>query len=154
EALAGDDAVAAYEAAWALTTARAKAVGFLKDRLQPAPADDPQLRRLLTELGAETFTVREKAFEELRKFGAAAWPAPGEALRTTTAVEVRQRLTTLFAAPEIRLFPDPIRRSRAVQILERIGSAEARLVLESLAKNSPSVLDVQEAAAALERLSK
>jgi HEAT repeat protein len=47
---------------------------------------------------------------------------------------------------------EPLRRWRAIQALERIGSEESKAVLELLAKESPSLRERQEAKSALERL--
>jgi hypothetical protein len=41
---------------------------------------------------------------------------------------------------------------RAVQVLERVGSVEARRVLETLAAGAPRVRPTREAQAALQRL--
>ena len=49
---------------------------------------------------------------------------------------------------------EPLRRWRAMQVLERIGTKEAREVLEMLEKESPSLRERNEAKAAIGRLNK
>jgi hypothetical protein len=58
-----------------LRAAKGKAVPFLVERLRPTPGDDPTLLRLLANLEADAFTVREAAFQELERRGADAEPA-------------------------------------------------------------------------------
>jgi hypothetical protein len=50
--------------------------------------------------------------------------------------------------------PDKLRGLRAVEVLERIGSANAQQVLETLAQGSAEDQVTQEAKAALKRLAK
>jgi len=47
-----------------------------------------------------------------------------------------------------------MRNSRAIWVLERIGTPEARAVLEDLAKGAPEARQTQEAKAALDWLDK
>ncbi len=53
-----------------------------------------------------------------------------------------------------RRSPEEIRTLRALEVLEMIGSAEARKVLEALAAGAPGCELTAEAKAALERLSR
>jgi hypothetical protein len=48
--------------------------------------------------------------------------------------------------------PEVLRRLRAIRVLERVGSAESRAVLERLAAGAPSAPETREATAALRRL--
>jgi hypothetical protein len=47
-----------------------------------------------------------------------------------------------------------LQRLRAVQVLERIGSPEARQILEALAKGAPGARETREAQASLSRLAR
>jgi hypothetical protein len=55
-------------------------------------------------------------------------------------------------APWVNDAPAALRRNRAIQVLERIVSPEARLGLETLAKGVPTARETQNAKVALERL--
>jgi len=150
--LAGEDAAAAYRALWKVRASGPEGIRFLKGRLQPAGADDPQLRKRIAALDAEQFQTRETALRELQRRGADAEPALCRALQQAPSLAVRERILMLLNDPGIVQHPDPLGRTRALAVLEAVGSAEARQVLEVLAGGSPLAKQTQEARAALERL--
>jgi WD40 repeat protein len=130
--LGSDDAAVAYRAVAALSAAREDAPAFLARRLRPAPADDAGLRKLIADLDAERYVVRGAAFAELARRGAEAEPALRAALAKSESPAVKKRLEELLAAPGAEEFPDPLRRSRAAWVLERIGTPAAKKVLDEL----------------------
>jgi hypothetical protein len=67
-------------------------------------------------------------------------------------VELRRRVTDLLRPPQFVDHPEDLQRLRAVEVLERIGSREARQVLEALAGGAAISQWTQEAKASLERL--
>lgn len=150
-----DDAARAYEAIWEMPRAGAEAIAFLKPRLLAAAPPVPErVGRLIADLDSEDVGVRDNAFEELRRIGEEAETALGRALEGSPSMEVRSRLTALIDAlrgPLVRS-PAALRRMRAVEVLERIGSAEAADALKSLASQSVSSRERREAQAALRRL--
>lgn len=152
--LAGDDAAKAYQAIWKLVAAGDKAVAFLKDRLRPPELDPKQVRQLLADLDSERFAVREAASKELEKLGELVEPALRQALAAKPSAEVRRRVEALLAAPRVVLSPESLRRIRAIQALERIGSPEGRQVLEALAQGPPAARETRDAKAALDRLAR
>ena len=97
-----------------------------------------RIERLIAGLDSPAFADRERAARELGELGVAARRFVAKALRPGVSLEARTRLEKLLAAP-----PDPfatpagLRQLRAVEALERIGSADARRVLERLADGSP-----------------
>jgi hypothetical protein len=99
--LAGKDASAAYRAGWALSVP--SAVEFLRGRLQPATAAEPQ--------------------------GIPAVNGP-------------------VAPPEV------LRTVRAIAALERVGTPEARAVLEWMAQGNPDAVETRDAKSVLNRLSR
>ncbi len=92
-----------------------------------------ELRRLIEDLGHPQFKVREEASRRLKQLGPAAEAALKEAAGSATA-EVRARAKALLAARTIPAENLARRAVRAVGVLERIGTPEARSVLEALAR--------------------
>jgi RNA polymerase sigma factor (sigma-70 family) len=153
--LAGDDARKAHTAIWGLIAVPQLAVPLLRDRLQPAagvPAD--QLQRLIADLDSSQFQRRESASKKLTEFEERAEPALLAALQANPSLELRRRIEALLAAPRIVRSPEALRHLRAVQVLEQIGTGEARTVLTNLSNGAPEARITQEAKAALERLAR
>ena len=68
DTLKGADRRAAYTALWHLRRAPGKAVALLDRHLRPVPATDlGRVERLLRDLEAPAFAVREQATQELRR---------------------------------------------------------------------------------------
>ncbi len=150
--LADADAGKAYRAIWKLVAVPNDAVLFLQKSLQPATQDNVRINRLIADLGSDKYAVRKKATEELKELGEQARPALGELLRGQPDAEVRRRAEQLLEeAPSIPS-PESLRRLRAIEVLEHIGTPEARALLEKLAKGAPRARLTDEANAALERL--
>jgi RNA polymerase sigma factor (sigma-70 family) len=153
--LAGADAASAYRALRALAAAPAQAVPFLQRRLRPAPAPDPQpLARLFADLDDKEFTVRENATHALEKLGLPAKPGLQQVLAGQPSLEVRRRVERILQRWEQFGFsPEELRDWRAVEVLEHLGTTEAREVLDRLGREGPDTsLLAREARAALERL--
>jgi hypothetical protein len=133
-ALAGDTRPA-YEAMQRLAAAAKEAVPLLRERLRPAPAPvtPEQIAQLIADLNAKQFAAREKAFQELVKVGKWAGPALRKALAGAPPLEVRRRIEQILARLEVPAdAPQRLQALRAVEVLEEIGGAEARQVLEEL----------------------
>jgi WD40 repeat protein len=149
--LAGADAARAHRAVWAFKRASAQTVPFLQERVHPVPVTDPQVvARLLAEFGSERFAERQQAAEALDKLGVSARPALRKALEGKPALEVSRRIELLLERPDRSSSPQAL---RAAEVLEHIGTAEARRVLETLATGAPEARLTISARAALERLS-
>jgi RNA polymerase sigma factor (sigma-70 family) len=146
------DASRAHRALWALVAAPEQAVRMLRDRLRPVVAADPErVARLLPELDSEDFARRDKATKELHQMGEAVLPALRKALAGRPAQELRRRAERLV--DELGgLSPEQLAAVRAVEALERVGSPDARQVLEALAAGVPEARRTREARAALRRL--
>src|SRR5262249_55315026 len=133
------------------------AVPFLKERLRPAePADPERIRQLIADLDSQQFAAREAASKELTSLGAEAEPALRAALKGSPSAEHRRRVEAILAVLGSRRVPSPEvpRRLRALQVLEQIGSTEARQHLETLARGAPAAIETREAGAALGRLTR
>ena len=154
-ALAGVNAVEAHKAVWELVDRPAEAVTLLREKLKPArPADEATVKALIAKLDAPDFVDRESATKTLQSFGAAAAPALRAALKGDPSAEQADRIKRLLAVTNAPIVPagDSLREVRAVAILEWIGSADARKVLEELAGGTPDARLTREATAAIARL--
>jgi hypothetical protein len=82
-----------------------------------------------------------------------AGPALRAALQGKPSLELRRRAQQLLDELDTAtLSGERLRGVRAVAVLEHIGSAEARKLLDTLASGAPEALRTQEAKAALARL--
>jgi WD40 repeat protein len=151
--LAKPEAASAYDALRGLLAVPGEATAFLKGRLAPAPAPDPQkVARLVAGLDSTSFEAREEATLELERLGEAALPALRRARTAGPSAEVRRRAAQLVERLDGPTPPGEVLRGlRAVEALEHIGSAEARRLLEEVAKGSPDARLTVEAKAALGR---
>src|SRR5262249_47659513 len=133
-----------------------ESVPLLRRHVKPvdAPVPGPDtVRRLIADLDADDFQVRERAQQALEQAGEAVRPALAEAVDAKPAAEVKRRLRGLLErldAPGVP--PGMVRPLRALEVLERAGTAEARKLLEELARGRADSLLTREARAALERL--
>jgi hypothetical protein len=153
--LAADDAARAYRAVWALAEARG-AVDFLQGRLKPAAGDlTAKIRRFIADLDGDDLETRDAASRGLEELGADALPAVLAALADRPSPEQEQRekafLDSLRRRPP-RLPAEELRALRGLEVLERVGTAEARRVVEALAGGGEGRL-TREAKAALRRMS-
>lgn len=155
---AGDDPLAAYRAVVTLSDAPGQVIPLFKENVGPAEADLDGARRLaqlIANLDDDRFTVRENATEELEKLGRWAKPALLRTLEGRPPLEVWHRVQQLLDRIN-HLSPsrEQLLAERAVDVLERIGSSEARDVLHVLAQGAPDAWLTREAQAALQRLTK
>jgi dipeptidyl aminopeptidase/acylaminoacyl peptidase len=150
--LASADVSVACRSQWELIAASEQSVGFVKDRLRPAPAANPTeetaISKRIADLDSDAFEVREKRMRELETFGDAALPALRKALKDSASAESRRRVQRLLNTIENAARQD----LRGIEVLERIGTREARAVLESLVKGAPEAPRTREAKAAIGRL--
>ena len=98
--------------------------------------------------------MREEAARLPDRLGEPAEPALREALKRRPSLEVRRRIDQLLARLESLQPPELARGVRAVEVLEEVGTLEARKLLEGLAEGIPEMRRTQEAKASLDRLSR
>jgi RNA polymerase sigma factor (sigma-70 family) len=153
--LADADAHKAYRAMTALLAAGGQAVPLLKGRLRPAPAlDGLGIDRLVADLDSDQFAVRQNASHELRGLGDGAGPALSKALAGKPSAEQRRRLQELLRELATVRSPERLRELRSVEVLEHLGTPDARQVLVSLAGGGDDARLTREAKASLERLAR
>jgi hypothetical protein len=151
--LAGD-AGKAHRALVRLRAGGAGSVALLRRQLRPAEAVPAErLAKLLDELDDRRFAVRDRATAELERLGDVVEAALRKRLAGPVTEETRRRLEHLLRRLDGQaLTPERLRSLRAVELLERLATAEARTVLRELAAGVPEALLTREAAAALGRL--
>jgi WD40 repeat protein len=152
ERLAGSDAALGHQAVGRLALAPEAVVPFLKERLKPAPGADPKrVALLIAALEEKNFGVRQKAFNELAGYAEQVEDALRKALPEQRSLEAQRRIQQLLdRIDSAGLSPEHLRTLRALTLLERIATPEARRVLEALAAGAPTRL-TREARASLER---
>jgi hypothetical protein len=149
--LADVDAPRAYRAIGTLIADPQRSVPYLREHLQPVKEDAPRIRRLIADLDSDQFSVRDAAWKELEKMDDAAHGVLRQALKDASSLELRRRIQLLLSDA---LSPRKLRQIRAIAVLEQIGNAEARRVLERLASGAAEARQTREAKAALERLAR
>jgi WD40 repeat protein len=147
------DAAKAWRAVWRLLDAPQDALAFLRDRVKPyltAPAE--VTRKLLADLDSDSFEVREAAMKRLKELGLQAEPALRAALTAKPSLEMKRRIEPILAALSETLpkpTPEHLRQLRALIVLERIPSSQARHLLREIANGPPSARLTRQARAAL-----
>jgi HEAT repeat protein len=153
--LEGADAQKAYQAAWTLAAMPEKAVPLLRERLKPvAVAGSGKVDKWIADLDSDVFAVRQSAAKELVNVGTQVIAPIQKALKGNVSVETRRRLEQVLITVSDIPDPNTVRMIRAIMVLERIGSPEARSVLETLARGAPRARATEEAEASIKRLSK
>src|SRR5262249_5404273 len=107
---------------------------------------------VLADLDSTDYPRRQAASRRLATLADPAGPALRAALKADPSPEKRRRieeaLATLTGVPPANVLRD----LRGVEVLERIGTPEARQLLGELARGAPGARLTREAKAALERL--
>jgi WD40 repeat protein len=145
------DAFNTYRALRHMTADPARTLALLTKHVQPVPpGDSARLEKLVADLQNASSGVRRKAMTELRKHGEAALGALTQipqAQRNHQSVNVlMNKLEMLHATPE------RARALKAVQVLEQIGTPEAKQLLDKLAKGAAGTKLTVAAKTALEHL--
>lgn len=151
----GDDARAAFAALAELAGSPEQTIEVLRRQIKPMPAapTDAVLDRIFADLGGERVADRERALQELDGYGESAVPSVRKRLNGQPSAEIQQH-----AGAFLERFDPPIpsalrvRQTRAVELLEAIGTPAARKLLSVLAGGAVGVPQTIDASAALKRL--
>jgi WD40 repeat protein len=154
--LAGADAAAAFRATRLLAAVPERSLPLLREHLRAAPvADGKQINLWLSDLDSPEFAARERATRALERLGERAVPALERFLAGNASAEARRRAEPLVARLDGPVRdPERLREVRALEVLEVVGSAEARQVLTTLAGGDPAARLTADARAALARLAR
>ena len=152
-ALADEDAARAFGAVQSFAAFPGASLPDLRERVRPFAVESARMAELVRDLDHNAFPVREAATKELAALGELAEPVLRNVLDRQPTLEARRRIEPLLQRIEDgRLPPEQLRQLRAIEVLEHIGNAEARRVLENLAQGAPGFRLTREAWSSLERL--
>jgi hypothetical protein len=149
--LAAKDPAKAFAAARRLRANAKDAIPVLKERAKlPPAASADALKKLFADLTSEDFSTREKATETLAGFSEVVRGALEAEAARTESPEAKRRLAGLLTRLDAPL-PGRVRLIRAVEVVEGIGTPEAKALLEAWAGGSAGATLAVEAKAALGR---
>jgi RNA polymerase sigma factor (sigma-70 family) len=154
DALADAGGKAGFPAEGRFLAEPGQAVEWFADRVTPVhPPDPARVKALVADLGADDFVTRERATAALQECGPAAAAALREVGATSSSAEARRRAEGLLRDMENGVIPPhQLRALRAVEVLEWIGTPEARACLLDLTKGAADARLTREATAACKRL--
>jgi WD40 repeat protein len=151
--LASSDAAKAYQAIWMLIDAPEQSVPVIKEHLHPTKAAEmKQILKLIADIDHSKFAVREAAAKEMQNRSFDAEKALCAALQKNPSPETRRRIEQILAHPTADAPPAAIAQLRAIEVLEHIGNADARKLLEWMATGAPGARLTEEAKGSLVRL--
>lgn len=121
------------------------------------PPANPEVATLIKGLDDDEFAVREKSTQKLRELGAKAERPLREALNGTSSAETRRRIMGLLdglpaTVERLTVSGDTLRGVRAIEVLERIATDEARELIAGWANQTQDPQIAAEARATLDRI--
>jgi len=156
-ALDANSGKTAHAAMGKLLAAPADTLTLLQKQLKPVKGkaiDNETLARWVGDLDDQRFEKREQATRDLEVAGKRAETALRKALEGKPTVELRRRVELLLDKLEVHApTPEMLRPTRALEVLERLGTPEAKQLLETLAGGAPGAWLTEEAKASLRRFS-
>jgi WD40 repeat protein len=154
--LALADAVKAQTAIARLAAAPTKSLPLLKQKLGPVQVDPAWLASRLEDLDSDKFPVREAAMRDLESVGDVVESDLRRFAERPPSEEVRARVMLILKRVDAGQAAVPplmeVRKLRAVTVLERVGTHDARAHLRELAAGAPDARLTQAAKAALVRM--
>jgi RNA polymerase sigma factor (sigma-70 family) len=150
--LASEDAAKAYSAGGRFLSDPDRASAFLGKQLRPTADETERIRSLIAVLNDDEFSKREAANKGLRQLGLLAEPELRRTLDDKLPAETRRAVKDLLDRLETMPTAEERRQTRAVWVLEQIGSAEAHKTLERLAGGAAAARQTHEAKSVLQRL--
>jgi WD40 repeat protein len=153
--LGSNDAAIAYRAAMKAIQSPPQAIQALERRLKAAnKVDANRVKSLVVDLDSDEFATREKAAQELVRLGEEVEPALRQALEGKPSEEVGRQIKAILDKPRLVPEGETLRALRAIYILDRLGTPEARDMLKTIASGALGARQTREAKEALERFSR
>ena len=113
---------------------RRKIAAFAAAKAVPVKVDPQWLATRLADLDSDNFAVREAAERDLNKVAAAVESDLRRVLENPPSLEAHNRLVAILKTLDTIYLPVPppqqLRQLRGITVLERIGSTEARALLD------------------------
>lgn len=125
-------------------------IGFMGENLKPR-SFERRASELIDDLNHKDFPRREQAEKELLSMGKEIEPYLRKAAQLNSLEQSRRAKKLLETLPEFDL--QQLRNARAVEVLERIGTNDAKALLARLAKGPEDDSLTKEARQSLQRLS-
>ncbi len=139
EDLHNTDAAKAYRAICILVSTPSQTVPWLRDHLHSVAHLTPELRQRIAgwvaDLDSEQFAARERAQQELEQLGDVVEPVLRQTLIGKPSVEAQRRIRDLLTKLKENT-PDHLQALRALEILEHIGTEEAKRLLSTVAEGA------------------
>ncbi len=136
----GGEAATADAAMQKLAASPSQAVDLVSRSIKTAKKGKPELARWIRDLDSDDFDERERANASLAEFGEDAADALREALGSRPSAELRRRAEELLKRLKSKApSPERLRGLRAVELLEWIGTPEARRGRRSRSSGSGTV---------------
>lgn len=156
--LAANDTPRAYHALWILVAGAADAVPLVVKQKRIALVDPEHIQQLLRDLNNDRYSVRERAYGELSKYGRWVEGVLDTALRKPASEEVRRRVEKLLSMirqdKSLTLAQERLRAHRLMMVLEQCATPAARDLLEKLSRMAAEADLRADARASLARLQK
>jgi WD40 repeat protein len=153
--LVSSDAERSFQAMLLMRAAPARTLQLLEKELKPIAAvktDPAMIAQWISDLDADRFAVRDKAARALVQVGEPAIPALKKVLDDNLSVEKRRRIEgVLKKLTRDSYSPSELREFRAIEVLEGLGTAEARGLLQRLADGAAAAPLTRQAREALGR---
>jgi WD40 repeat protein len=142
QALGGSEAARAYAAVWDLVAQGDQSVRRLRETWKPTSQAE-RLRRLVADLDSDDFAIRRKARQTIEEHIEEAEPLLLAALEKPASAEQRRAVKGLIARLDGPASLNRQREARALTVLERIGTPDARRFLRQLAEGPVAYLAEQ-----------
>jgi WD40 repeat protein len=153
--LGSRDPSIAFRALWRMPLCEKLTIDIVGTRILPSERVREKVESYLAGLEDDDPNVRRRALEELRAVGAEAEPQLRDALLRNAGPELAERARELIDC--IEAYPiaseSTLRRVRAIQLLEVLGSQQSLNLLRAISRDAPSSLEKSEARRSILRLS-
>jgi hypothetical protein len=154
DALGQSDAATGFAAILDFVATPKESLAWINEHVKPATVVDPRrIAKLIEDLNDNQYRVRQSATAELLQIVELVVPAIDKALSAKPTLETLRRLQDTrkrLISPVLK--GEQLRTFRVVEVLERIGTTQARQLLETLAGGAPGAMLTKQARAALARL--
>jgi hypothetical protein len=153
--MGGEVAGKTWQAICALTIREDQAVRFLKRHLPNQRFEPKRQAQLQADLEIGDFAARERAVKDLAEIGPPALPFLRKLAASGINADAKKRIENLLGQPgKSGLLTEEARCRYAIEVLEYVGTPQAKELLLAQSQGEPASLVTQDAKSALSRLRK